>query len=173
MNIQDVIQNSNSINQLHAISKQCTSNISLFGRCYISHPNYKGTANTDQLATRILTLVANNLEFSEGERFLGIQITDKIDKLYLDGRKLQEKANIFTRILCLIKNIIARFFPNDNQINERNWFAYDGYLVFNHYTANQHQEIFGHVPTRIPDELFNDEPRWQAPTKARWIAKTS
>lgn len=104
MKIEPTIKEAN-FNSLFQITSAATPILSFWGTRRIQVVGYEGRAPIDSLAERIMELVkAQNFEYTQEERDIGMQIAANINRIYNDSDHQVSESNFLTRLFCALES---------------------------------------------------------------------
>lgn len=152
MNLQLAVDQASTFTDLLRIAQKINPekdlHITFWGLKYITLPSYEGTLGIDDLAARVGKLLWKNREFEESERKPGKLLTKQIDLIYTKSDQLHSGRNIFTRIVCILRD-----FFHDQRIRFQ-WEGTDYHQIYGgdnweffYYTEKQFVKKFGFHPS--------------------------
>lgn len=102
--LESSLTNARSFAELVTIIRQIREGISFFGGRYVYAIGYEGELHIDVLGNRTRELAYATRQFSEEERSYGSEVEDIINRLYIDNDIRMEHLNLFSYILCKIRD---------------------------------------------------------------------
>lgn len=148
--------------------KEGIANVSFWGTRCVHVKNHKGSISLDDLSSRVLKLVKENIEFDESERAYGKLLVEKIDGFYSETDVKIERKNLVTKLFFAIKEYWVNNCENWGYSRRFDWFENGSQKRFYYYyTAGQYQKVFHRLqPTDIMSRSMRSgfPDRWLAPT---------
>lgn len=115
--IQPILANIPSFTRLLPIVENARENISFLGCRYIYIEGYEGTLPINGLASRVMELARNTINFTQEENYR--EIVPLIDELYLQNDR--RKKNPFTQTLCYTRDIWSCYIKKDAKGSRSQW----------------------------------------------------
>jgi hypothetical protein len=128
-----------SFKELNDLIQEADAYISIFGGRFVTIPGKVGSLYINEIVDKVTNLVERNFEFSEKDRDIGRLIVSKIDFFYQKTDQHQNKRNIITRMLSIVRECLD-YIKNDWEICENE--------IFEFYTRSQFESVFGRPPTK-------------------------
>lgn len=149
LHIQAALASASTMAELAPLVKNANEHISLSGYRYIFVKGYKGKLPLDALASRITEIVGENFEFSKEEIKFGKKLADRILKIYENNVERTKELNVFTRLLCKIRDLFSYSEDTRTDLIQRElWMGNDpeGSEIFKYYSKDQYIKKFGEEP---------------------------
>ena len=102
MHIKEALNTAGSITALHQLAQLAEPKLSFLGGQYVVATGYEGWLTIDEIAARSMTVISQNLNFSEEERPHGRGLANRVNYIYDRGAEQISHANLFTKILAII-----------------------------------------------------------------------
>ena len=101
------------------IVEKAKEDISFFGCRYIYIEKYDGTLPINALASRVMEVAKNTINYSEEEDYQ--EIVSLVDDVYLHNDERTKEKNPFTRVLCCIRDIWSYYFQGSTDGSRTQW----------------------------------------------------
>lgn len=127
--IHDVMEDCSTFSDLLPVLEEAQEDISFFGCRFVSFVDYDGTLFIHKLVAKVIEIAKSSLNYTGDDDYKNI--VPLMEALYVQSEEKRLDKNMFTRVLCTIRDIWNQYFGESFEQSRAEWeqFKSDGIQV--------------------------------------------